>query len=90
MINATLRMTRVSDDGAEMYRKYFIVADFGVIRGQGKFSIIPMSQGAPMPESERMTVKGGEQEALLAAIESLKSLAGNEGFSAELSLDPTN
>jgi len=64
MINATLKLTRSADDGAVMYRKYFLVADFGTVRGQGNASIIPMSAGAPMPASDQFSVRGGETEAI--------------------------
>ncbi len=34
MINAMLKLTRTADDGAEMFRKYYLVADFAdVIKG---------------------------------------------------------
>ena len=88
MINATLTLTRTGSDDGEMYRKYFIVADFGSRRGQGASSIIPLSAGAPMPSSEHLCVQGGEDEALLGAIEALKALDGNAGFSAAINLEP--
>ncbi len=90
MINATLVLTRRADDGAEMYRKYFLVADFGAKRGEGNASIIPMSAGCPMPEQDRFTVMGGEKEALLAAVDKIKALSGNEGFTAAMDLDPSS
>jgi hypothetical protein len=88
MINATLKLTRTADDGAEMFRKYYLVADFADVRGQGKASIIPLSVGAPMPDTEHLTVRGGENEALMAAVDVIKSLSGNEGFAAEIDFDP--
>ncbi len=90
MINTTLVLTRRADDGAELYRKYYLVADFGAKRGEGNASIIPMSAGCPMPEQDRFTVLGGEKEALLAAIDKIKALSGNEGFTATVNLDPSN
>ena len=89
MINATLKLTRTADDGAERYRKYFLVADFAQQRGHGKASIIPMSAGAPMPESDQITVRGGETEAMMAAVSSIKALADNAGFDAEIDFDPS-
>ncbi|MEI7841779.1 MAG: hypothetical protein WCI39_02005 [Gallionellaceae bacterium] len=90
MLNATLVLSRHADDGAEMYRKYFVVADFGLKRGEGNASIIPMSAGCPMPEQDRFTVLGGEKEALLSAVDKIKALPGNEGFAAILHFDPSN
>jgi hypothetical protein len=89
MINATLKLTRTADDGAERYRKYFLVADFAQQRGHGKASIIPMSVGAPMPESDQLTVRGGETEAMMAAIKAIKELPGNEGFVGEIDFEPS-
>ena len=62
MINATLKLTRSADDGAQMYRKYFLVADFGTVRGQGNASIIPMSTGAPMPVSDQFSAHFAERD----------------------------
>ncbi len=89
MINATLKLTRTADDGAEMFRKYYLVADFADVRGQGKASIIPLSVGAPMPEAEHLTVKGGESEALMAAADVIKGLPGNSGFEVKIDFDPS-
>jgi len=89
MINATLVLTRSADDGAEMYRKYFVVADFGLKRGEGNASIIPMSAGCPMPEADRFSVLGGEQEALLSAVDKIKALPDNEGFTATMDFEPS-
>ena len=88
MIKATLTLTRTANDGAEMFRKYYLVADFADVRGQGKASIIPLSVGAPTPDTEHLTVRGGENEALMAAVDVIKSLSGNEGFAAEIDFDP--
>ena len=89
MITATFRLTRTADDGAEMFRKYYLVADFADVRGQGKASIIPLSVGAPMPDDEHLTVKGGENEALIAATDLIKGLPGNAGFAAKIDFDPS-
>lgn len=89
VINATLKLTRIADDGAEMFRKYYLVADFAEVRGQGKASIIPLSVGAPMPDAEHLTVKGGENQALMAAADVIKGLPGNTGFSANIDFDPS-
>lgn len=89
MINATLKLTRTADDGAEMFRKYYLVADFADVRGQGKASIIPLSVGAPMPDSDHLTVKGGENEALMAAADVIKGLPGNAGFDVKIDFDPS-
>ena len=89
MITATLKLTRTLDDGATSYRKYFLIADFGAVRGQGKASIVQLSTGAPMPETAQLNVLGGEQEALLAAADLVRSLKGNEGFTAMVDLEPS-
>ncbi len=89
MINATLTMTRTLDDGAISYRKYFLIADFGPVRGEGKASIVKLSSGAPMPPTDQLTVRGGEQEALMAAADLLRGLEGNEDFSAMVDLEPS-
>lgn len=89
MINATLKLTRTADDGAEVFRKYFLVADFAEERRQGNASIIPLSVGAPMPDAEHLTVKGGENEALMAAADLIKGLPDNAGFSLKIDFDPS-
>lgn len=89
MINATLKLTRMADDGAKMFRKYYLVADFADVRGRGKASIIPLSVGAPMPENEHVIVKGGEKEALMAAADVIKGLPGNAGFDVKIDFDPS-
>lgn len=89
MINATLKLTRTADDGAEMFRKYCLLADFADVRGQGNASIIPLSVGAPMPDAEHLAVKGGENEALMAAADLIKGLPGNAGFFAMIDFDPS-
>lgn len=90
MITATLTLTRALDDGATGYRKYFLVADFGAVRGEGKASIVQMSSGAPMPASDQITVKGGETEAMLAATDLIRDLPENHGFAAEVNLTPSD
>ena len=55
----------------------------------GKASIIPLSVGAPMPDDEHLTVKGGENEALIAATDLIKGLPGNAGFAAKIDFDPS-
>ena len=88
-ITATFKLTRTADDGAELFRKYYLVADFSDVRGQGKASIISLSIGAPMPDDEHLTVKGGESEALIAATDLIKGLPGNAGFDAKIDFDPS-
>ena len=89
MITATLKLTKTLDDGATGYRKYYLIADFGATSGSGKASIVPLSGGAPMPESDQMSVRGGENEALMAAADLIRQLPGNAGFTAEVNLDPS-
>ncbi len=90
MITATLTLTRELDDGATGYRKYFLIADFGSVRGEGNASMVQMSAGAPMPDSDQITVKGGETEAMLAATDLIRGLAENQGYAAEVNLEPSN
>ena len=88
MITASLRLTGTLDDGAEVYRSYYLVADFAA-SGSGKASIIPMSLGAPMPDDDHLTVKyGGEEAALKAAAEAIKALPGNQGLEATAVVNP--
>ena len=88
MLTASLRLTGILDDGAEVYRSYYLVADFGA-SGSGKSSIIPMSLGAPMPDDEHLTVKyGGEEAALKAAAEAIKALPGNAGLDVKVVVNP--
>lgn len=88
MLTATLRLTGTLDDGAEVYRSYYLVADFGA-SGSGKASIIPMSKGAPMPEDEHLAVRhGGEEAALMAAAEAVKALPGNAGLTVTAVINP--
>lgn len=88
MITAALRLTGCLDDGAEVYRSYYLVADFGA-SGSGKSSVIPLSLGAPMPEDDHLVVKyGGEEAALKAAAEAIKALPGNRGLEVRVVINP--
>ena len=88
MITASLRLTGVLNDGAEVYRSYMLVADFAP-HGGGTASIIPMSGGAPMPENDHLQVRyGGEEGALKAAAEIVKALPGNEGLTPAVVINP--
>lgn len=88
MLTASLRLTGTLDDGAEVYRSYYLVADFGQ-HGSGKSSIIPLSLGAPMPDDDHLTVKyGGEEAALKAAAEAIKALPGNQGLEVRVVINP--
>jgi hypothetical protein len=88
MLTASLRLTGTLDDGAEVYRSYYLVADFAE-HGSGKSSIIPLSLGAPMPDDDHLTVKyGGEEAALKAAAEAIKALPGNQGLEVRVVINP--
>jgi ABC-type molybdate transport system ATPase subunit len=88
MITASIRLTGTLDDGAEVYRSYYLVADFGA-SGSGKASIIPMSIGAPLPDDEHLAVQyGGEEAALKAAAEAIKALPGNRGLVVKAVVNP--
>lgn len=88
MITASLRLTGLLNDGAEVYRSYYLVADFAD-HGGGTSSIVPMSADAPMPEHDHLAVKyGGEEGALKAAAEVLKALPGNQGLTASVVINP--
>jgi len=88
MITAALRLTGCLDDGAEVYRSYYLVADFGA-SGSGKSSVIPLSLGAPMPEEDHLVVEhGGEAAALKAAAEAIKALPGNRGLEVRVVINP--
>ena len=88
MITASLRLTGTLDDGAEVYRSYYLVADFAA-GGSGKASIIPMSIGAPMPDDDQLSVsRGGEEAALKAAAEVIKALPGNQGLAVQAVVNP--
>jgi hypothetical protein len=89
MITATIKLTRTADDGAEIFRKYYLIADFADVRGQGQASSISLSVGAPMPDDEHLTVKGGENEALIPDTDLIKGLPGNAGFAAKIDFDPS-
>jgi hypothetical protein len=88
MMTASIRLAGTLSDGAEVYRSYYLVADFGA-SGSGKASIIPMSIGAPMPDDEHLMVKtGGEEAALKAAAEAIKALPGNHGLDVTAVINP--
>lgn len=88
MLTASLRLTGTLDDGAEVYRSYYLVADFAA-SGSGKASIIPMSIGAPMPDDAHLAVRhGGEEAALKAAAELIKALPGNLGLAVQAVINP--
>lgn len=88
MITASLRLTGTLDDGAEVYRSYYLIADFGA-HGSGTASIVPMSLGAPMPEGDHLQVKyGGEEAALKAAAEAIKALPENHGLTVKAVINP--
>ena len=88
MITASIRLTGTLNDGAEFYRSYYLVADFGQ-HGSGKSSIIPLSLGAPMPDDDHLLVKyGGEEAALKAAAEAIKALPGNQGLEVRVVINP--
>ncbi|MES2368554.1 MULTISPECIES: hypothetical protein [Thiobacillus] len=88
MLTASLRLTGTLNDGAEVYRSYYLVADFGQ-HGGGKSSIIPLSLGAPMPDDDHLVVKyGGEEAALKAAAEAIKALPGNQGLEVRVVINP--
>ena len=88
MMTASIRLTGTLNDGTEVYRSYYLVADFGQ-HGSGKASIIPMSMGAPMPDDDHLTVEtGGEEAALKAAAEAIKALPGNQGLEVRAVINP--
>ena len=88
MMTASIRLTGTLDDGAEVHRSYYLVADFGS-SGSGKSSIIPLSLGAPMPDDDHLTVKyGGEEMALKAAAEAIKAVPGNHGLEVRVVINP--
>lgn len=88
MITASLRLTGTLNDGAEVYRSYYLIADFGA-SGSGKASIVPMSIGAPMPDDDHLAVKyGGEEAALKAAAEAIKALPANAGLEVRAVINP--
>jgi len=88
MMTAAIRLTGTLSDGAEVYRSYYLVADFGS-SDSGTASIIPLALGAPMPGDEHLTVKtGGEEAALKAAAEAIKALPGNQGLEVRVVINP--
>jgi hypothetical protein len=88
MLTASIRLAGTLNDGAEAYRSYYLVADFGTYEN-GKASVIPLSLGAPMPDEDQLTVKcGGEEAALKAAAEAIKALPGNQGLEIRVVINP--
>jgi len=88
MMTASIRLTGTLDDGTDVYRSYYLVADFSS-SGSGKASIIPMSMGAPIPDDGHLTVKtGGEEAALKAATEAIKALPENQGLAVRAVINP--
>ena len=88
MMTASIRLTGTLNDGAEVHRSYYLVADFGE-HGSGIASIIPLSLGAPMPDDDHLTVKyGGEEAALKAAAEAIKALPSNQGLEVRVVINP--
>jgi len=88
MMTASIRLTGTLNDGAEVVRSYYLVADFGE-HGSGKPSIIPLSLGAPMPDEDHLVVKyGGEEAALNAAAKAIKAMPGNQGLEVRVVINP--
>ncbi len=89
METLTLKLRGTDEAGNERYRSYYLITDGGRNVGRGRASVVPMSRGAPMPESDHVEVKaGGEEEAVVRMIEILLALPGNHGLSAELNDAP--
>lgn len=65
MITAKILFTGNAQDGTELYRSYYLVADDDGNRGPGKSSVIPMSAGATLPETDHFNVKTGGQKAAI-------------------------
>ena len=42
-----------------------------------------------MPDSDHLTVKGGENEVLMAAADVIKGLPGNAGFDVKIDFEPS-
>lgn len=90
MENLTLKLRGKDADGNDLYRSYFIVTDGGRLAGTGRASVIPMSKGAPMPQSDHVEVdRGGEEEAAAQLIKLLLALPGNAGLVAEVDDNPS-
>ena len=88
MMTASIRLTGTLDDGTDVTRSYYLVADFGASIS-GRASVVPLSMGAPLPEDDGLTVDtGGEAAALTAAAEAIKALPGNRGLDARVVIDP--
>lgn len=90
METLTLRLRGETNDGSEIYRSYYLVADGGCNAGRGRASAIPMSRGAPMPRLDFIEVsQGGKEEAAAQLIKTLLLLPGNRGLTAELDEHPS-
>lgn len=88
MMTASIRVTGTLDDGTDVTRSYYLIADFGS-SASGRASVVSLSMGAPMPEDDGLTVDtGGEAAALTAAVEAIKALPGNRGLDARGVIDP--
>ena len=88
MLTASLRLSGTLDNGAELTRSYYLVADFEWLVS-GKPSIVPLSLGAPMPDDDQLTVEyTGEKTALKAAAEAIKALPGNRGLAMRMVINP--
>jgi hypothetical protein len=42
-----------------------------------------------MPESDQFSVRGGETEAMMAAVSAIKALPDNEGFVGKIDFEPS-
>lgn len=90
MITAKICFTGNAQDGTELYRSYYLIADDDGNRGPGKSSVIPMSAGATLPETDHFNVKtGGQKAAIDLAIKLLAELPGNEGLTIDISYNPS-
>lgn len=86
----TLKLRGQDADSAERYRSYYLITDGGRMAGRGRASVIPLSIGAPMPETDHVEVdQGGEEHALMKLVHILLALPGNEGLVAELNDRPS-
>lgn len=87
MMTASIRLTGTLDDGTDVTRSYYLIADFGS-SASGRASVVPLSMGAPMPEDDGLTAStGGEAAALTAAAEAIKALPGNRDLDARVVID---
>ena len=84
MLTASVRLSGTLDDGTDVTRTYYLIADFGS-SASGRASVVPLSMGAPLPEDDKLTVNsGGEAAALTAAAEAIKALPGNQGLDGKV------